>query len=458
METSPDPDERPYFASSHLWPPLVTRIPEARKPPNPPLPTDLCGPTPCRFLLPLRISEPESKAHMHFMEILQLAQKLDRTLVLPNVGKSRMGACYKWEFETYYDLDKLESDLAVRSGRPITMKRDLFRRWIDAEATSAQQVFLSEKQNAQQNTDLPEFFNEDLSIRVGANDSSIDLPACFAKFHALNLNAHAPLYIHPLPHAHAQASFMAPSIIDALTRSDIRAAAAAVQSTEPTVLVVTWDLRRPIFPSAPARLHYAPRLDALAAALAPPTPYAMVHWRTESVPPANLPHCAHALVDVLAGLSLHGVRNVWFASDYPHAVHRSFPPGVDLGASAYTAMANVKPGAFRDVGPLHAQAIGIFGDAFAVDGELERWTVAELTDARLAAVAGEWDPVLLEDVGMREIVDKIIGVRAALFVSGATGCMRTSSVSKQILDRRREVVSKLDGELPELWNLVEFFG
>jgi len=60
-------------------------------------------------------------------------------------------------------------------------------------------------------------------------------------------------------------------------------------------------------------------------------------------------------------------------------------------------------------------------------------------------------------VGIREIVDKIIGVKAALFVSGANGCMRTSSVSKQILDRRREVVSELDSEWPELWNVVEFF-
>jgi hypothetical protein len=80
------------------------------------------------------------------------------------------------------------------------------------------------------------------------------------------------------------------------------------------------------------------------------------------------------------------------------------------------------------VGPLHAEAVGILGDAFAAGGELEGWAAAELTDAGLAAALdGDWDsePELLEDAGVRAIVEKLIGMRAALFVSGAPGCART---------------------------------
>ncbi|KAJ6561824.1 hypothetical protein B0H19DRAFT_1375140 [Mycena capillaripes] len=453
MEIFPDPDERPYFASSHPRPPMVTRVPEARKPLGPAhaLPPDICGPTstPCRFLFPLRIGEQESKARIHFMEILQLAQKLDRILVLPNVGKSRIGACFKSDFEMYYDLERLTEDLAhgLPTGRAATVNQHLFRRWVDAAAPSAQLSFLSAKQEVpQRGVESTTFSNEDVSMRVGSVDSDLNLPGCFAKLNALRLGAYAPLHIHLKPHAHTRST--GASIVDALTRPDIQAAAATPPLTDPAVLVLSWDLRYPIFPTTPGpglptlHLHYSPGLHALAAALAPPAPYAMVHWRMESVAPANLPQCAHALVDTLARLpwtGSNGVRTIWFASDYPYAV---------------------KSGTFRDVGPLHAEAVGILGDAFAEGGELDGWAVAELTDARLAALEGDWEPELLQDAGVRAIVDKIIGMRAALFVSGAPRCARTSSFTKQVLDERRAALGKLDDddELPGLQNIVELFG
>ncbi|KAJ7212858.1 hypothetical protein B0H12DRAFT_1033102 [Mycena haematopus] len=184
----------------------------------------------------------------------------------------------------------------------------------------------------------------------------------------------------------------------------------------------------------------------------------MVHWRMESVPAARLPQCAYALVDTLARLP-GGVRTVWFASDYPHAVHRT-QRGVDFGATPGATLHKGKSGTFRDVGPLHAEAVGIFGDAFEEDGELEGWEVAELTDERIAALDKEQvEPELLEDAGVRGIVDKIIGMRATLFVSGASpGCARASSFTRQVLDGRRATLGNLDGELPTLQNIVELFG
>jgi hypothetical protein len=197
----------------------------------------------------------------------------------------------------------------------------------------------------------------------------------------------------------------------------------------------------------------------------------------ESVAPAKLPQCAHALVDTLARLP-GDVRTVWFASDYPHAVHRRARPGEDYGASPRAAERKAKSGTFREVGPLHAEAVGIFGDAFGEGGELEGWAVAELTDARLGEleVGGEWGSELLEDAGVRAIVDKIIGMQATLFVSGAPGCARTRSVlavfisgkglmdalssfTKQILDERRAVLGRLDDDgVPALQNIVDVFG
>ncbi|KAJ7153602.1 hypothetical protein C8R46DRAFT_1042009 [Mycena filopes] len=450
MEIYPDPDERPYFASSLNRPPMVTRIPEARMPFGPPPPPDICGSSPCRFLLPLRIGEQESKARIHFMELLQLAQSLDRILVLPNVGKSRMGACFKEDFEMYYDLERLTDEFPVAAGRVATMKVDLFRRWLDAaQGPSAQLAFVSVKQELDSLNAPTTFSNEDLSIRVGSTNK-MELPGCFSKFHALRLDAHAPLHIHLKQPAPARP--IAPAIIDALTRPEIQAAASASASSasdspsDPDVLVLSYDLRLPIFPPSPLRpqLHYAPRLHALAAALAPPLPYTMVHWRMESVPPAALPACAHALVDTLANRLPLDPGVVWFASDYPHAVHRSAPPGVDYGSmNSDGVQTKAKSRTFRDVGPLHAEAVGILGDALAEGGELEGWKVVELTEARLAGLQDhdEWGPELLADAGVRAIVDKLIGMRATLFV----------------IDGRRAVFDRRDDE-HELQNVVELFG
>ncbi|KAH6913618.1 hypothetical protein BKA70DRAFT_1097153, partial [Coprinopsis sp. MPI-PUGE-AT-0042] len=116
----------------------------------------ICSPSsptnkPCKFLFPLRIAEQESKARLHFAQILHLGRELDRIVVLPNVAKSRMGACFKWPFGVYYDVggnedaDGAQEDGAeggseeVETGgtetklRVITM--DGFRLWAEQEAS-----------------------------------------------------------------------------------------------------------------------------------------------------------------------------------------------------------------------------------------------------------------------------------------------------------------------------------
>ncbi|KAJ6512643.1 hypothetical protein C8R45DRAFT_1152514, partial [Mycena sanguinolenta] len=477
LEISPDPDERAYFASgSNPRPPIVTRIPEPRKPlAHLPSDSDICGPTrsPCRFLLPLRIGEQESKARIHLMEIAQLAKSLNRILVLPNVGKSRIGACYKSSPETYYDVQGLTDDLELLGTGLVTVKLDVFRRWIKATAPSAQLAFLSAKEEPQlgvAEVTTGSFYHEDESIRVGSLESSKDR-ACLARFSGLRLDAHAPLHIHLK--SQTQDRSIAVSIADALARPYVQSTAlppflseSEYQSTsalDPTVLILDWDLRHPIFPPSPSpslqwpALHYAPRLYALAVALAPRAPYAMVHWRMETVAAARLVQCAHALVDTLAHLP-DGVRSVWFASDYPYALHRT-RRGVDFGVASPGSKA--KSGTFRDVGPLHAEAVGIFGDAFEEGGELEGWEVVELTEERIAALDdAHGERELLGDAGVQGIVDKIIGMRATLFVSGASpGCARASSFTRQIVNERRATLGKLDdGGLPMLQNVVEHFG
>ena len=122
------------------WPPLVTAVPEVHPSSDTTrigLSTSLVdsqfcrGQTQCRLLLPLWIGEQESKGRIHFTQVLHLAASLNRTVVLPNVGKSRLGACGKWGFEAYYDVGsatKQFKDITNDDGQ--VMFLDDFRTWV----------------------------------------------------------------------------------------------------------------------------------------------------------------------------------------------------------------------------------------------------------------------------------------------------------------------------------------
>jgi hypothetical protein len=59
---------------------------------------------------PLIIEYPESKAQMHFRQVAFLAGRLGRTIVLPNVHSSHLGACRKHPFSFYYSYEWLNKN------------------------------------------------------------------------------------------------------------------------------------------------------------------------------------------------------------------------------------------------------------------------------------------------------------------------------------------------------------
>lgn len=62
-----------------------------------------------RYLLVAWMGEQETKAQSHLYNLGLLAISLNRTLVLPQVRRSRFGTCYGNDFSLYYDRDSLAS-------------------------------------------------------------------------------------------------------------------------------------------------------------------------------------------------------------------------------------------------------------------------------------------------------------------------------------------------------------
>ncbi|KJA19811.1 hypothetical protein HYPSUDRAFT_143193 [Hypholoma sublateritium FD-334 SS-4] len=190
----------------------------------------------------------------------------------------------------------------------------------------------------------------------------------------------------------------------------------------------------------------------LAVKYAPKEPYLVVQWRMESVDPELLEDCAHSLVDVLSRL-LHdsvlaaNVTSVWFASDYPYPVAKH-------GPSQRRPELIAKSGTFRDFDTQHEDAVEILRSAFNKQGELGDWMLTDFADAIVPEKGGETE--LLHDSGVLAILDKLVSMKAALFVSGASRCSRRSSFTKQVVDARAEEGRQVGDS--NLRNVVEVFG
>src|ERR1051325_7615063 len=65
------------------------------------------GPTNVDFFS-LIIPEQETSANFHFYSFIQLAEMLNRTIVLVNVQHSRLESCRKLPFNFYYDVDGIK--------------------------------------------------------------------------------------------------------------------------------------------------------------------------------------------------------------------------------------------------------------------------------------------------------------------------------------------------------------
>ncbi|KAH7871551.1 uncharacterized protein C8R40DRAFT_1256436 [Lentinula edodes] len=438
---------------------------------------NLCRDSLCRFLLPLRIAEQESKARIHLLEIIQTAKRLDRILVLPRVGKSRLGLCFRWSFEAYYDEDMLQETLHEEGVRSVTL--EAFKLWLDSgpvPSPRGQLVSLSSKVDSNRPGTVNFTDNNNRLITFVDNDpltlQDPRLPGCFGdRFSALILNDFTPVAIYPSPvvNKSLKKQPVGEEFISILGREDIRNASrfpalgGISPKNEPEVLMLDWGMRHPVY-SQPFKgpITYSPLLERLATTLSSPSsPYLTIHWRMESVSPDVLPDCAHDLVDTISNL-LHspdlseGIQKVWFSGDYPVPLVEHLYPTSDRAQTRATIQN--KSGTFRDFGEKHTEAVNILVDAFREGAELDRWTITDLT-AELARMEKDNElhdvhPEFLADSGALGILDKMVGMDAAIFVGGSKRCGRTSSFTKQVIDSRQKFFEK-DGLVR---NVVEYFG
>ncbi|CAG8660749.1 6225_t:CDS:1, partial [Scutellospora calospora] len=66
-----------------------------------------CQARTCSFMFPYFQPEQETRSNLHTRTYTQLARSLNRTMVLANVGNSRIQVCKPHPFSFYYDIEAL---------------------------------------------------------------------------------------------------------------------------------------------------------------------------------------------------------------------------------------------------------------------------------------------------------------------------------------------------------------
>lgn len=443
--------------SSYVVPPFhrlprVTRLPEVQ--PQAPLNLEIESqnraclegnadrvPSSCKFLLPLKIGELGVNAHGHLIQLLELARALNRTLVLPNVGKNRVGVCRRWNFGVYYDEQSFSRRFNNGDSNAV-IRQDRFRAWVDSLASppSAQLVFLDRT--------YPKSFPPvviDGQVHDGLGLSVYESPdaatvlyrqtGCLnRKFPRLNLAASFPPLLLVVDDRHKQeinrgdisrvlleklselTSTHAQS--DLLTKSNDHSMNYDSNHTQgsPDVLVVSWNTPISTFePHSTQTFLYSPRLRALAARLIRRLgPYIAVTWDIETLEADGVLGCLEALKStlhsVLGADDQLGIRKIWLAgnlspSDLIHSkpfctstpTEEFFTTGVNLTG-------------------IHQELEGM-----AREGE-------EVDD-----LANNGDEVarkqeVLKDAGILRILDKLVSIKSTILVTASKKCGKTRFV------------------------------
>ncbi|GAA5820210.1 hypothetical protein JCM11251_005529 [Rhodosporidiobolus azoricus] len=423
-----------------------------------------------RFMLIGWMGEQETKAQAHLYQLGLLSLALNRTLVLPNVKRSRFGTCYRNPFSLYYAADTLTS---------------FGFNWIpDAEFWD-----WTERQRSPPTAQI-------LALVRGSPGPVEDIVMPYQRMclgeKPLDFSQHKPrAYFSPLSDWKSDeirlrfGGEVVTGLLPDASSSASDESSLPLSERDPAVLVAQVNLRYPMLdPPTVARLSpydfplpapysyfpYSPHWTALGHAIAKSlSPFVAVHWRTETLEVDRLAPCGHALVSKLREIreSHPEIKTLYLATDYPLEILRG---GDDAGrenkatAHSGTMTKTLTPGHHAAMRRFLHELEGEGGAGLRMTSFLDEqgrveWPY-ELQEAmgRSGAKLEELDGAI---VG---IVDKIVLMAADLFyaglpVSSPLGCGKYSQFTTQVITGRRDALRLADdrGEDTNLLNEAGHF-
>ncbi|KAI9484224.1 MAG: hypothetical protein EXX96DRAFT_617168 [Benjaminiella poitrasii] len=412
-----------------------------------------CGRDRCRFVLPVVITEQESKAQLHFRQLAFLAGKLDRIIVLPNVYNSHLGSCLSHPFRFYYDhswLDEMENKGHFKYITMDEFKAWLLERHYAGAIPTGQEIHLQGTRKSRllervTNCFRPSFDFSGRPIvkyKVLDHHNQYDLNITDIMMNLLGDKARAYEYFDDGGHLFS-------TVNDDYSIGDygIVNEKSATDSTRPSppvdVINLFYDRRYKFIEDSDADvpLPYSQRwVDVANKISSHLKPYIAIHWRMERLEPvSNLLPCAQDLLDKMDMLveassqkndTFYKSPNVFLLTDYPHLLTAT---GAKPESNSFNA---------RQLRPEHHEAIqylythsnitltSVNTDDIPYDELPEKnWHILPVD-----ATSTDIDKTdLPADRSVLGIVDKLVAMNAQWFFAGRPGvCAKSSSFTGRI--------------------------
>ena len=447
----------------------------------------------CKFLFAAWLGEQETKAQMHLYQLGLLAVALNRTLILPNVSKSRMMSCATQPFDFYYAADSLEQM------RIPTMSFAKFAEWssLRRPVPSAQIVAIGNSKTIYALGALEVEAASDPTLVPSSTKRKLCLEAPRTY---LNFSSYSPLSVYPPISWYKAAdsrSHFGESLINTL-KSDIvlsRSVRKPVDAPSggenilslisPDVLVFNYELRYPIlshehiqnlalhtpggemshpnirslqpFSHFPYSDVWTSLADQLSASL---SPFVAVHWRQETLPTASIAQCGEALIDELVRLTSEqytDIKTIYLATDYPLEDLESGKDGATAHSGTFGKLLTEEHHkSMQNFLRLFRQRLTLERGVrlttlvkeqpnLVCPEELQSYFQASNPGLRKSQPETAIDLAEL-DAGLLGIIDKKVAMQAEVFLTGQVSgsrdslgfvCAKDSSFTKQISEARR---------------------
>ncbi|KAI7860102.1 hypothetical protein BDC45DRAFT_431427 [Circinella umbellata] len=388
-----------------------------------------CGRDHCRFMLPIAITEQESKAQEHFRQLSFLSGKLGRTIVLPNVHSSHLGACRHFPFSFYYSSEWLERN--KRFFNYITMED--FREWI------------SERQ---QTGSIPT--SQEVVVDINPNFHFLDKAEnCFKDLLDYTDRPRKHFTLEDPETFSKRAGNYTEILLNALGEETLGQEYVGQVNPAPPLDVISlyYDRRFGYIeePQVAKPLTYNDRWIHLADQIANQlTPYVAIHWRMERLDPVdNMVPCAESLVSKVQSIEAQHDQQplkIFLLTDYPHLLRSSIAQPESMSFK------------LNELKQQHHDAIEYVYERLDV-------TVTTLQKENKPIPYNElpeknWNIIPVPpyakppDSSVLGIVDKLVAMRAQYFLAGKpTVCGKQSSFTKRIMEERTQAYETGDSNI-----------
>ncbi|CAG8618838.1 2573_t:CDS:2, partial [Cetraspora pellucida] len=368
----------------------------------------------CKFLFPHFHPEQETRANIHTRLYTQLARSLNRTLVLVNVGNSRVRACSLYRFDFYYDIKAFQK--RYPDIRFIT--QDKFFEW-----TKERKI----RPIAQHSWMIQDGRNDSLSVREKKTmgvDEGVKFGSKRIKSFCLDV---FDLNITNYKEFHTGIGKLDCEVMLNFVTNTLK-------TPEYEVIMILNKSPKEMFPQITKAIPYSPYIIKESKKIIKKLkPYIAIHWRMEQAQPELMPECARRLVKTLKDVQKqYGIKNVYFATDFPLN-------GGKPQSQTFYVISNFHKEAIKILG-LNDSSVNSFdsSDHITFNTWVSMGAFSQIRD----------DPKYESEFkgsGIHGILDKLVCINAKYFLKGPGGCARTTSTFTRIVVEEREKVKSKYG-------------